>query len=123
MLRLVFSMIGQPPILSKVILLPSKVPEHVTGSRHSGFCWGCRFFFAAPGCQWEVERLAGCQSLRELSMLTVASEISETFKFSEQWYHEGGGGKWASELKPKESPVTSVSSVQSCSGPCVGQYS
>jgi hypothetical protein len=59
-------------------------------------CWQCRLFFAGPGCQWEVERLAGCQSLREraevemamwiphqLSMLTVASDISETLKFSE----------------------------------------
>ena len=48
-------------------------------------------FFVGPG-QWEVERLAGCQSLKEraevemakLSMLTVASDISETFKFSER---------------------------------------
>ena len=59
-------------------------------------CWECCFFFAGPGCQWEVERLAGCQSLKEraevemaawilhkLSMLTVASDISETFKLSE----------------------------------------
>jgi hypothetical protein len=54
------------------------------------------FFFAALGCQWEVERLAGCQSLREraevemaawslhkLSIFTVASDVSETFKFLE----------------------------------------
>jgi hypothetical protein len=62
--------------------------------------FGVPIFFAAPGCQWEVERLAGCQSLREraevemaawslhkLSIFTVDKayqyHISETFKFSE----------------------------------------
>ena len=57
---------------------------------------GADIDFAGPGCQWEVERLAGCQSLREgaeveiatwirhqLSMLTVATDVGETFKFSE----------------------------------------
>ena len=52
--------------------------------------------FAGLGFHWEVERLAGCQGLREgaevemamrirhqLSMLTVASDVGETFKFSE----------------------------------------
>ena len=57
---------------------------------------GADIDFAGPGCQREVERLAGCQSLREgaevetatwilhqLSMLTVASDVGEPFKFSE----------------------------------------
>ena len=59
---------------------------------------GADIDFAGPGCQWEVERLAGCQSLREhaemevaarirhqLSMLTVAGDVGETFKFSERY--------------------------------------